>query len=345
MQKVRLGRTDLQVSKPAFGVLPLQRTEMNEAVRILRKAYESGINFFDTARAYTDSEEKIGRALSPYRQDIIIATKTQARRVDKLVKDLETSLTTLKTDYLDIYQLHNADHLPGEDGRESLFEALVRAKEQGRIRFIGITCHRRTVALAAVRSGLFDTVQFPFSYLADDEDLRLVQASREADVGFIAMKALSGGLITHIPAAVAFMNQFDHVVPIWGIQRERELDEFLRLAARPPLLDQTLREIIEKDRAELSGEFCRGCGYCLPCPAEIPIPWAARMALLLQRAPYGPFLEDEWKARMMKIEDCTDCGNCKAQCPYRLDTPKLLKENLAFYKAFYARHKGHPDRA
>lgn len=341
MQKVRLGRTGLMVSKPAFGVLPLQRTEMNEAVYILRKAYDAGINFFDTARAYTDSEEKIGRALSSFRKDIILATKTQARRAEQLEKDLITSLNTLKTDYIDIYQWHNAERLPAENDPESLdlYAAMVRAKEQGQIRFIGITCHRRPVALEAVRSGLFDTVQFPLSYLADNEDLRLVQISKEADVGFIAMKGLSGGLITNIPAAVAYLNRFDHVVPIWGIQRVEELDVFLQLAEHPPLWDETLQAAIDKDRAELSGEFCRGCGYCLPCPAEIPIPWAARMALLLQRAPYQIFLEEEWRERMSKIEDCTDCGNCKTRCPYHLDTPALLRENLDFYRDFYTRWK------
>jgi predicted aldo/keto reductase-like oxidoreductase len=339
MKKIRLGRTDLMVTKPAFGVLPLQRVEMNEAVRILRKAYDQGINFYDTARAYSDSEGKIGKALSGVRKNIIIATKTQARKKETLEKHLETSLKTLKTEYIDIYQLHNPERLPEGENPESLYDALLKAKEKGQIRFIGVTNHRRPVALEAVASSLFDTIQFPLSLLATDDDLKLVEACKKSDLGFIAMKALSGGLITNIPAAVAFMNQYENVVPIWGIQRESELDQFIELEKNPPRLDEEMRQAIEKDRIDLGGDFCRGCGYCMPCPVEIPINTAARLSLLLMRSPYQRFLEDNWKAEMMKIEDCTECGNCLEQCPYSLNTPELLKKNLAFYLDFYARHK------
>jgi aryl-alcohol dehydrogenase-like predicted oxidoreductase len=339
MKKIRLGRTGLMVTKPAFGVLPLQRVEMNEAVRILRKAYDQGINFYDTARAYSDSEEKIGKALSGVRKNIIIATKTQARKKEGLEKHLETSLKILKTDYIDIYQLHNPEKLPDREDPESLYEALLKVKEKGLIRFIGITNHRRPVALEAVATSLFDTIQFPLSLLATEDDLKLVEACNKSDLGFIAMKALSGGLITNIPAAVAFLNQYENVAPIWGIQRESELDQFVELEKNPPLLDEEMQKAIEKDRLDLGGDFCRGCGYCMPCPAEIPINMAARMSLLLMRAPYARFLEDNWKAEMMKIEDCTECGNCIEQCPYQLNTPELLKQNLTFYKEFYSQHK------
>ena len=339
MKKIRLGRSGLMVTKPAFGVLPLQRTEMNEAIRILRKAYDNGINYFDTARAYTDSEEKIGKALSDVRKDIVISTKTQARKKDTLEKHLETSLQTLKTDYIDIYQLHNPANLPDPEDPESLYGAMLKAKEKGQIRFIGVTNHRRPVALEAIGSSLFDTIQFPFSLLANDDDIKLVEACKKSDVGFIAMKALSGGLITNIPAAVAFMDQLENVVPIWGIQREAELDQFIELERNPPRFDEEMRQAIEKDRQELSGDFCRGCGYCMPCPAEIPINMAARLSFLLMRSPYQRFLEDDWKAQMMKIEDCTECGNCLEQCPYNLNTPELLKKNLKFYLEFYDQHK------
>lgn len=339
MKKIRLGRTGLMVTKPAFGVLPLQRVEMKEAVRILQKAYDQGLNFYDTARAYSDSEEKIGNALSGVRKNIIIATKTQARKKETLEKHLETSLKTLKTDYIDIYQFHNNQKLPDREDPESLYETMLKAKEKGLIRFIGLTNHRRPVALEAVQSSLFDTIQFPLSLLATEDDLKLVEACKKSDVGFIAMKALSGGLITNIPAAVAFLNQYENVAPIWGIQRETELDQFVELDKNPPRLDGEMLEAIEKDRIDLGGDFCRGCGYCMPCPAEIPINTAARLSLLLMRSPYQRFLEDDWKAEMMKIEECTECGNCKDQCPYNLNTPELLRKNLEFYLEFYDRHK------
>jgi uncharacterized protein len=338
MKKIRLGRTDLMVSKPAFGVLPLQRVEMNEAVRILRKAYDNGINYYDTARAYSDSEEKIGKALSSVRKNIVISTKTQGRKKEGLEKHLETSLKTLKTDYIDIYQLHNPQKLPDREDPESLYEALLKAKEKGLIRFIGLTNHRLPVAMEAVQSFFFDTIQFPLSLLATEEDLKLVEACKKSDLGFIAMKALSGGLITNIPAAVAFLDQYENVAPIWGIQRETELDQFIELEKNPPRLNEEMLKVIEKDRLELGGDFCRGCGYCMPCPAEIPINTAARLSLLLMRSPYARFLEDNWREEMMKIENCTECGNCTDQCPYNLNTPELLKKNLEFYLDFYDRH-------
>lgn len=339
MKKVKLGRTNLWVTKTAFGVLPLQRVEMKEAICILQKAYTSGINFYDTARGYTDSEEKIGNALSGVRENIIIATKTLARTKDLVLKDLETSLKMLKTDYIDIYQLHNHDRLPARDDSESVYAALLEAKESGAIRFIGLTNHRRNLATEAIKSSMFDTIQFPLSLLSTKEDLQLIDACKQQNMGLIAMKALSGGLITNIPAAVAFLNQYDNVVPIWGIQRETELDQFIELEKNPPVIDEAMKKQMEKDRAELSGNFCRGCGYCMPCPVEIPINLAARMSLLLMRAPYQRYLADDWYKKMMKIEDCTACGNCKTQCPYELDTPELLQYNLEFYKEFCSKHK------
>ncbi|MBN1662080.1 MAG: aldo/keto reductase [Deltaproteobacteria bacterium] len=339
MKKVRLGKTNLMVTKTAFGVLPLQRVEMNEAVRILRKAYENGINFYDTARGYSDSEEKIGNALSDVRKDIIIATKTQARTKDQLLKHLEMSLKMLKTDYIDIYQLHNHDKLPIKDDPESLYHILEEVKAGGAIRHIGITNHRSRLALEAIETGMFETLQFPFSLLASKEDVELVEACKKKDIGFIAMKALSGGLITNAAAAFAYLSQFENVVPIWGIQRESELDQFIELEKSPPVLDEAMQRQMDKDRAELAGNFCRGCGYCLPCPVGIPINLAARLSLMLMRAPVRNFLTEGWYKEMMKIEDCTECGSCKDQCPYELDTPALLKYNLAFYKEFYDKHK------
>lgn len=340
MKKVRLGRTNLMVTKTSFGVLPLQRVEMNEAVGILRKAYESGINFYDTARGYSDSEEKIGKALSGVRQNVIIATKTHARDKATLVKHLETSLKNLKTDYIDLYQLHNPEGMPDPKDPDSLYEALLRAKESGKIRFLGMTNHRPPIALEAIRSSLFDTLQFPLSLLSSEPELQLIEECKKHDLGVIAMKALCGGLITNIPAAFAFLHRYENVVTIWGMQRESELDEFIGLDATPPPLDDLMLKSIEKDRAELGSDFCRGCGYCMPCPVGIPINWAARMSFVLQRAPYQPYMEDDWKEKMMQIEDCIECGNCTEHCPYSLNTPKLLKQNLIFYKDFYARHSG-----
>lgn len=339
MEKMRLGRTGIMASRTAFGALPIQRLNKKDACYLLRKAYDNGINFFDTARAYSDSEEKIGLALSDVRSSIFIATKSQAQDRKTLLGHLEQSLRLLRTDYIDVYQLHNPASVDYDDP-ESAYAGLLEAKQRGLVRFIGITNHRRDVAMDAVNSGRFDTLQFPLSMLSAREDLALCEACAKQDVGLIAMKAMSGGLIRHPDAAFAFLRQYPNVLPIWGVQRESELDEFLGYEAAPPVLDDAMSRQIEAERAELAGDFCRGCGYCKPCPAGIPIETAARLSLLMTRSPYRKFLTDEFKEQMDRIEHCTGCGHCKRHCPYGLDTPALLRRNLEWYRAFYAEHIG-----
>ena len=206
------------------------------------------------------------------------------------------------------------------------------AKKQGKIRFIGITNHRLAVAHEAVESGLYDTLQFPFCYLCSEKDIELVEECKKNDMGFIAMKALSGGLITNSAAAYAFEDQYDNVLPIWGVQREKELDEFLSYITCPPSMTDERKAIIEKDRKELSGNFCRGCGYCMSCPAGIEINTCARMSLLLRRSPSANQLTERGQAMMKKIEGCLHCGACMKKCPYGLNTPELLKKNYEDYK-------------
>lgn len=333
MDTIRLGRTNLTVTKNGFGALPVQRVGIDEGCRILRKAYDGGINYFDTARAYTDSEEKIGLALSDVRENIIISTKTMSRTVDGFWEELHTSLRLLKTDYIDIYQFHNPPFCPKPGDGTGLYEAMLEAKEKGLIRHIGMTNHRLSVATEAVESGLYDTLQFPFSYLAGEKEEALVRLCEERDVGFICMKALAGGLITRSDVAYAYLANYP-VAPIWGIQKESELDEFLSYNFDPPALNGERMECIRSDREELAGEFCRGCGYCMPCPTGIEISMCARMSLLLRRSPAAGHLSEKGQARMQKIEDCTNCGQCKTKCPYGLDTPELLRRNLEDYKTF-----------
>lgn len=333
METLRLGKTNLAVTKNGFGALPVQRVDTAEGVRLLRMAYDGGINYFDTARFYTDSEEKIGLALSDVRENIIISTKTMALKVEDFWRDLEESLSLLKTDYIDIYQFHNPPFCPKPNDGTGLYEAMLEAKEQGKIRHIGITNHRLAVAEEAVHSGLYETLQFPFSYLASEKEEALVRLCEENDVGFICMKALAGGLITRSDAAYAYLADFP-VAPIWGIQRESELREFLSYNENPPHMTEEIREFIEREREELAGDFCRGCGYCMPCPVGIEINNAARMSLMIRRAPEKAQLSDRNKAMMLKIEDCIGCGQCASRCPYGLDTPSLLKKNLEDYRTF-----------
>ena len=261
MTTVTLGSTGITVNRNGFGALPVQRVSVEEAGRLLRKAFENGIRFFDTARSYSDSEMKIGLALSDVREHLYIATKTPSTTVEGFWKDLETSLSWLKTDYIDVYQFHNPAFCPKPGDGTGLYEAMLEAKAQGKIRHIGITNHRLAVAEEAVDSGLYETLQFPFSYLASET-------------------------------------------------------------------------FIEAERVSLAGDFCRGCGYCMPCPAGIEINQCARMSLLLRRSPAANWLTPAWQEKMEKIEDCLHCGQCMKRCPYGLQTPDLLRRNLEDYRTF-----------
>lgn len=336
MQTVTLGTTGITVNKNGFGALPIQRISQSEAVKLVRKAYDAGITYFDTARWYTDSEEKLGEAFAGMREKVYIATKTGAETAEAFWQDLETSLQNLRTDYIDLYQFHNPAFCPKPEDGTGLYEAMQAAKEQGKIRHIGITNHRLAVAQEAAASGLYETLQFPFSYLSGRQELDLVKQCEEAGVGFVAMKALSGGLITNSAAAYAFLAQYENVLPIWGVQREQELDEFISYIEQPPVMTKELEELICHDKEELSGEFCRGCGYCMPCPAGIEIHTCARMSLLIRRSPSEAQLTPQAQDMMKKIENCLHCGQCKGKCPYELDTPALLERNYEDYKRILA---------
>lgn len=336
MQTVTLGMTGITVNKNGFGALPIQRISNEDAVHLIRKAYNAGITFFDTARFYTDSECKLGEALDGIRDKVYIATKTGATTAEGFWKDLETSLNNLRTDYVDLYQFHNPSFCPKPNDGSGLYEAILEAKAQGKVRHIGITNHRLSVAEEAIESGLYETLQFPFCYLSGEKELSLVAKCKEKNMGFIAMKALSGGLITNSAAAYAFLAGYDNVLPIWGVQREKELDEFISYIDNPPCMTAELESFIVLEREELSGEFCRGCGYCMPCPVGIEINNCARMSLLLRRSPSELQLTEEVQAKMKKIEDCLHCGQCKSKCPYELDTPALLAKNYEDYKQVLA---------
>lgn len=335
-QTVTLGSTEITVNKNGFGALPIQRISQSDAVKLVRKAYDSGITFFDTARWYTDSEIKVGEALESVRDKVYIATKTGATSAEGFWNDLETSLKNLRTDYIDIYQFHNPSFCPKPGDESGLYDAILEAKKQGKVRHIGITNHRLNVAMEAIESGLYETLQFPFCYLSGEQEVSLVKACKEKNMGFIAMKALSGGLINNSAAAYAFLAQYDNVLPIWGVQRERELDEFISYIDNPPAMTEEIQNLIAKDRKELAGEFCRGCGYCMPCPVGIEINNCARMSLMLRRAPSAGWLSEDYQAKMKQIESCLNCGKCKTKCPYNLDTPNLLKKNYEDYKQVLA---------
>ena len=332
MKNVTLGSTGIVIPQNGFGALPIQRDSFEVAQNLLIRAYEGGMRFFDTARAYSDSEEKVGNALSSVRDKIIVATKTMAKTPEEFWQQLDTSLKLLKTDYVDIYQFHCASEVYTPGDGTGMYECMLEAKAQGKIKHIGITAHKIQVAFDAVESGLYETLQYPLSYLAAEKEIELVQACKDKNMGFIAMKGLAGGLINNSKACMAFMSQFDNVIPIWGIQRDNELDEWLSYMDNTPSMDDEIKAFIEKEQMELSGEFCRGCGYCMPCPKGIMINQCARMSLMLRRAPSANWLSESMQSEMKKIEECINCQQCVKKCPYSLNTPELLKKNYEDYK-------------
>lgn len=334
MRTIRLGSTNLRVSGVSFGGLPIQRISPEESGRILRRAFEAGVNFYDTARVYTDSEEKIGAAFSSVRDKIIIATKSMSNTGEKLTKDIETSLGLLKTDYVDVLQIHNPSTVPLPDDGTGRYEAMAAAKKAGKVRHIGLTNHRFALAIQAAECGLYEVIQYPFSILSSEKEIDFARRCSDMDIGFIAMKALSGGLVRHIPAAYAFMRRFENTVPIWGFQKMEELEEFLALEANPPAWDATMERMAMEERAALGKNFCRGCGYCLPCPADINIPMSARLSLFLNRAVWQTEITPEAQARYARAENCIHCGDCASRCPYELDPEALVRESYVFYKRF-----------
>ena len=339
MRYIQMGKTGITATAPALGCLPLQRCSVEYAVNLIRKAYDGGIRFYDTANAYSDSEYKLGIALEGVRENVVIATKSTTTDKKGTWKNIRNSLKMLKTDYLDLFQFHCVNKVPDINDPDGAFAAALEAKDQGLIRHIGITTHLIGVAQQCVETGWFETLQFPFSYISDQQDIDLAAKCQEKGMGFIAMKGLAGGLITNVYACHAFMKQYPNVVPIWGIQTIEEMDQWLKAAEEDPDMNEELAVQIRKDREELSGNFCRGCGYCMPCPVDIPINNAARMNMLIRRSPYKPYLSDEWREKMNRIQDCLECGTCSSKCPYQLDTPSLLKYMLKDYNEFYELHK------
>jgi len=325
------GKTGLRVSRTGFGCIPIQRIPFDDSTALLRHAFDNGVTLFDTANVYTTSEERIGIALGDVRDKIVLCTKSFPLATDKIMANMDNSLRMMRTEYIDVFQVHNPSFVPRPGGEDGIYDCLLEAKASGKIRHIGITFHRKELAREAVLSGLYETLQFPFSYLSTKEELELIDLCREHNVGVLAMKGLSGGLLTNAKAAFAFLRQYGNLIPIWGMQRMSELDEFLAYEKEPPALDDSMWREIEADRVELSGNFCRCCGYCLPCPADIPIPFASRITLQVRRMPAENWTTPEWQDNMRKVDNCTECGHCKSNCPYGLDIPELLRQQQAGY--------------
>jgi predicted aldo/keto reductase-like oxidoreductase len=334
MRYVKLGKRDLTVSEFGFGCIPIIRLSKADSVKVLRHAFERGVTFFDTANAYRDSEEKIGVAFVGMRDNVVLASKTLRRRAEEAMGHLENSLRMLKTDYIDLYQLHQvAQEEDWQDvtGPAGALEAVMKAKAAGKVRYVGVTSHSLQMALKMVRSGLFDTVQFPFNLIEEGAKDELLGATREAGMGFISMKPFAGGAIDNAEVAFKYLRAHSDVVPIPGFQSIEQVDEIVSFYSRPNVIGEQDIAMMENYRSELGKIFCRRCEYCQPCPQGVMITPAMGYPTVARRM--SPSIAVEFCRKAMEsVPLCTECGTCIERCPYELKIPEILKANYALYE-------------
>lgn len=334
MQTMRLGRTGLVVSRVGFGGIPIQRCSKDGAIAVVRRCLKLGITFYDTANGYSTSEERIGKALFGRRRDVVIATKSAARDRKTAREHVELSLKRLSIDYLDLWQLHNVSTPEAYEqvlGPGGAMEAAQEALKVGKIRHIGISSHSMEIALQAVASGRFETIQFPFNFVTNEAKDKLVPLAQKHDVGFIAMKPFAGGMLGDAKLAIKFLLQFETVLPDPGVQSVGEIEEIVDIVNGSWELTAQEQSEIERIRADVGTRFCRRCGYCQPCPQGVEIPLLMNYESFLKRFPQQRLLEG-WIAEAMETgRNCVQCGECEERCPYQLPIREMLAENLEAY--------------
>ena len=336
MEKVRLGKTEMMVSKLGFGGIPIQRLSEDEAVAVVRRCLELGITYIDTAHGYTTSEERIGKAISGRRQDVILATKSPSRKREEVESHLKLSLERLGVEYIDLYQFHNvsdADTLKtilDPSGPRAVIED---AKKAGIVKHIGISCHQIDVAKEIVKSDCFETIMFPLNFIYPDAKNELLSLVREHDMGFIAMKPLAGGMIANANIAFKYLFQFPDVALIAGIERVNEIEEIVRIVEEAPAMTAADQEEMEHIKQEVGSKFCRRCDYCQPCAEGIPISDIMSYPNLAKRLPAVRLFTGKFAESFAKAANCTECGECEERCPYQLPIREMLKEHLKMHEA------------
>ena len=334
MRYLKFGRTGLNISELGFGGIPIIRLNKDTAIKVIRRAYERGITFYDTANAYRDSEEKIGYAFEGMREKVVIATKTIQRNAQGATKQLENSLRMLRTDYIDLYQMHQVAYekeftvvtAPG-----GALEAIIKAQKEGKIRFIGVTSHSLSMALKLVKTNIFSSIQFPFNFIEDAAKADLHKTAHDLGMGILAMKPFAGGVIDNAGIAFKFLRQYPAVVPIPGFDSLDGVDEVISFYERANVITEQDRQLMEKYRAELGKNFCRRCEYCQPCPNGVMITMAMGYKILASRM--SPAVSVDFaKAAMESVKKCDHCGTCLERCPYELSIPDMLKANYDLYE-------------
>ncbi len=335
MEKVRLGKTEMMVSRFGFGGIPIQRPTEDEAVAVVKKCIELGINYFDTANAYTTSEERIGRAISGRREKIILATKTQSRSRENLERHLKLSLKQLAVKSIDLYQFHNvadAKSLETVLDPNGPMAVLEEAKKAGVIKHIGITSHTLEIAKEAVKTDRFETLMFPFNFVTSEAAEELLPLARKHDVGFIAMKPMGGGMLDNATIALKYLLQFPDVFPIVGIQSIDEVEELVRVAEGPLKLSTAEKREMKRIKDELDPTFCHRCEYCQPCTVGIQISTVMHFTSFFKRQPPESIFDGRFTEILEKAADCAECGDCEERCPYHLPIIKMIAEQYKWYQ-------------
>ncbi|MDD3643285.1 MAG: aldo/keto reductase [Candidatus Krumholzibacteria bacterium] len=327
MKRRILGRTDIEAAAVGFGGIPIQGLTAGEAERVLLHAADCGIDFFDSARGYTDSEEKIGRALAARRDTIFLSSKALSRDSDGMRKEIETSLRNLRTGMIDLYQCHSVDSIDQLErilGPGGAWEALAVAREEGFVRWIGLTSHSREVTAAALRTGRFDTIQVPFNAIETEWGQAVLPAAHDARIGTIGMKPLAGGALSSGEAALRFALAGGIDIAIPGMDAIEQVTENIRAGDLAGPTDEHTA-LLDGEREAWGGLFCRRCRYCLPCPEGLNIPF-----LLLLEGYHSRYGLTEWAVARLSTQEkrfsaCTACGACLERCPYHLPIPDLMK--------------------
>ncbi|OPX83869.1 MAG: General stress protein 69 [Pelotomaculum sp. PtaB.Bin104] len=327
-----LGRTKIKVSIVGFGGIPIQRISVEEAGLIVNRALDLGINFFDTARGYTDSEAKLGAALKTRRKEAVIATKSMARTREAMTADIQRSLAALRTNYIDIYQLHNVkdqatlEQILGEDGA---LAALKEAKQDGLIGHIGVTGHIKNFLLEAIKIEEVETVQFPFNAAETTGVNELLLGAVQADTGIIIMKPLAGGSLKNADIALRYIldNPVSAVIP--GMDSLQQVEENASAGADPRPLTPHENSKLEEEVKKIGAVFCRRCEYCLPCRQGIDISSIFLFDGYYTRYNLKKWASERYRGLQTKADACKECGECEEQCPYGLPIRQMLKDAAA----------------
>jgi predicted aldo/keto reductase-like oxidoreductase len=334
IETIRLGKTEMMVSQVGLGGIPIQRVSEDEAIAVVKRCLDLGINFIDTANGYGNSEERIGKAISGCRNKVILATKSVPRTAAQVETNLKQSLKRLQVESIDLYQFHNisdSDTLNKVLAYDGSMAMLEEAKKAGLVKHIGVSSHSMDTAKELVKSGRFETIMFPFNFITREAIDELLPLAREHDVGFIAMKPLAGGMLDNVALAFKYLSQFPDVISIPGIENSREIEQIVQILEDPLVITEVEQREIGRLREELDSEFCRRCGYCQPCTEEIQISLVMTIPTFAKRMPLDKVFAGRLVTQMEKAINCSKCGECEGRCPYGLPIVEMIEKHTNWY--------------